>query len=255
MKKILLLCVLVCLVVGCSKKPVDPLVGYRDKTSTQLFNDGERALAKGSYSVAVKNFEALDAIYPFGPYAEQGQLDIIYAYYKDGDDASAMVAADRYTRLYPRGAHVDYAFYMRGIVGFNEGLSWLQKAVGVDPAPRDISTLQQSYAAFAMVVHQFPNSLYYSDSLTRMAYIRNLLARREVMIAEFYLEHQAYVAAANRATYVVQHFQGSPQVINALVVMVKAYRALDLEEMANKTYAILQTNYPNTKQFRDLSKT
>ncbi len=252
-KKVLICCLLGLLLVGCAKKDVDPYAAYRNATSDQLFNGGEKALAKKNYSVAVKEFEALDAIYPFGPYAEQGQLDIIYAYYKNDDADSAIAAADRYIRLYPRGAHVDYVYYMRGIVGFDQGLSWLQKMAGIDPAPRDISTLQQSFSSFATVVEQYPDSYYAADSVIRMAYIRNLLARREVMTAQFYLDHQAYIAAANRASYVVQHFEGSPQVENALVIMVKAYRALNLPQMADSTYAILQASYPQSKELRDLN--
>lgn len=252
-KKIVICCLVGLLLVGCAKKDVDPYANYRTKTSDDLFNGGEHALAKKNYSVAVKQFEALDAIYPFGPYAEQGQLDIIYAYYKNGDADSAIAAADRYVRLYPRGPHADYAYYMRGIVGFDQGLSWLQKLAKIDPAPRDSSTLQQSFASFATVVQQYPESPYAADSKIRMVYIRNLLARREVMIAQFYFDHQAYVAAANRASYVVQHFEGSPQVVKALVIMVKSYRALNLPQLADKTYAILQANYPQSKELRELS--
>lgn len=253
-KKILVsLLLVVVFLAGCTKKDVDPYLAYRNKTSDQLFNGGEKSLAKKDYRNAVKQLEALDAIYPFGPYAEQGQLDIIYAYYKNGDAASATAAADRYIRLYPRSPHIDYAYYMRGIVGFDQGLSWLQKLAGIDPAPRDISTMRESFSAFTTVVQQYPNSPYAADSLVRMAYIRNLLARREVMIAQFYLDHQAYVAAANRGAYVVQHFQGSPQVVKALEIMVEAYRELELPQLANSTYAILQANYPQSKELRDLS--
>lgn len=246
MKKLLLILMVGLILVGCSKKDVDPYAAYRNKTSDELFNGGEQALAKKNYSSAVKQFEALDAMYPFGPYAQQGQLDIIYAYYKNNDDDSAVAAADRYTRLYPQGPHTDYAYYMRGLDGFNQGLSWIQKLVGVDPAPRDISSMQQSFASFSTVVTQFPNSPYAPDSAIRMAYIRNLLARREVMTAKFYYDHHAYVAAANRASYVVQHFQGSPQVKDALVIMVDSYRELHLTQWANATNAILQANYPHS---------
>jgi outer membrane protein assembly factor BamD len=257
MKKILISLALGLLLIGlagCAKKDVDPYAIYRNKTSDELFNGGEKALAHKKYDIAVKQFEALDAIYPFGPHAQQGQLDIIYAYYMNDDEASSTVAADRYIRLYPRGRNVDYAYYMRGIVGFNQGLSWLQKMVGVDPAPRDISTIQQSFSSFDMVVTQFPDSYYAPDAMVRMTYIRNLLARREVMTAQFYFEHQAYVAAANRASYVVQHFEGSPQVVKALAVMVKSYRALRLTQMANNTYAILQASYPQSDELRELNK-
>lgn len=254
MKKIALIFILIALIAGCSKKNQDPYKSFRHQTSTAIFNGGERALANGDYSQAVKQFEALDAIYPFGPYAEQGQLDIIYAYYKNNDDPSALAAADRYIRLYPRGGNVDYAYYMRGIVGFTLGLSWLQKMVGTDPAPRDVSTLQQSFSSFATVVRLFPHSQYAPDSVLRMAYIRNLFARREIEIASFYMQKKAYVAAANRASYIVEHFEGSPEVVKALAIMVKAYRSMGLNKMADSTYAILRASYPNSPEVARLRR-
>lgn len=254
MRNLILIFALILFLAGCGNKNEDPYASFRKKPASVIFNGGEKALAKGDYSEAVEHFEALDAIYPFGPYAQQGQLDIIYAYYKNGDDGSALAAADRYIRLYPRGKNVDYAYYLRGIIGFTEGLSWLQKLAGTDPAPRDVSSLRHSFSSFATLVHEFPHSEYTPDSLLRMAYIRNLMARREVQIAGFYYEHDAFVAAANRASYVVEHFEGSPEVIKALAIMFKSYKALGLTQMANTTYDVLKTSYPNSSESQDLER-
>lgn len=255
MKKQLLLVSLLCaFLVGCSDTNKDPYADFRDQTSKAIFTEGEAFLADEHYGEAIKRFEALDAIYPFGPYARQGQLDIIYAYYKNDDEPSAVAAVNRYIHLYPRGPNTDYAYYMRGIMGFEEGLSWLQKKWGVDPAPRDVATIRQSFISFAAIVHSFPKSPYAKDSLVRMKYIRNIMARRELQIAEFYLQKRAYVAAANRASYVVQHFEGAPSVIGALAVMVKAYRALNLDEMAGSTYTVLQVSYPDAPETKALQK-
>ena len=242
-----------CFLTGCAGKDVDPYQAYRRKTSIELFSAGEKALAKKNYSEAIKNFEALDANYPFGPHTRQAQLNIIYAYYKSGDVSSVILAVDRYIRLYPEGPHVDYAYYMRGIIGFESGLSWVQKLATVNPASRDINSLQKSYRAFATIVDMFPQSYYLSDALMRMKYIRNLMAQHEIIIAQFYLQRRAYVAAANRATYVVQHYQDSPEVINGLMIMVKAYRALDLPKMADLSYRLLKVNYPNSPELRKLN--
>ncbi len=252
MKKILLLLLLVSMIVGCSDKDHDQFAAFRGHKAVDIYSKGEKALAEKNYDDAVKYFEALDALYPFGAYAQQGQLDIIYAYYMDNDIPSAIAASDRYVRLYPRGKHVDYAYYMRGVLGFSLGLSWLQKHVGVDPAPRDISSLQQSFSSFAILVQLYPNSPYAPDSLVRMAYIRNLMAKREVETAEFYMDRAAYVAAANRASYVVQHFNGSPQVAKALAIMVKAYTKLKLAKLAQSSYDVLQASYPNSREARRL---
>ena len=252
MKKLGLIFALILLLAGCGGEDKDPYASYRGETATIIFEGGEKDLAKDNYTDAIKQFEALDAIYPFGPYAQQGQLDVIYAYYKSGDDASAIAAADRYIRLYPRGKNADYAYYIRGIIGFSEGLSWLQKMAGVDPASRDVSKMQRSFVAFATLVHQFPHSRYRPDALRRLAYIRNLMARRQVNIADFYYRHRAYIAAANRASIVVQHFQGSSQMPNALGIMVKSYRSLGLKKMAKSMYRVLQVNYPDSSETHDL---
>lgn len=250
----LLLLLLPLWLVACSDTNKDEFAAYRHMTSQEIFNQGEKSLAKKNYSDAVKYFEALDAIYPFGPYARQGQLDVIYAYYMDNDEASALASADRYIRLYPRDRGVDYALYMKGLITFTEGLSWLQRWAGSDPAPRDITNLQHAFNAFAIIVSDFPSSIYYQDSLIRMAYIRNLLARRDVLIAQFYYEKRSYVASANRANEVVQHFQGSPYVIPALALMVKSYQALHLPDMANNSLKVLRANYPNAPELKDLKE-
>ena len=241
------------ILTGCAGKYIDPYQTYRGRDSVALFTAGERALAKKYYTEAIKNFEALDAIYPFSLHAQKAQLDIIYAYYKNKDITSAIAAADRYIRLYPRGFHIDYAYYMRGIINFSLGLSWIQQLAGVNLAPRDVSTLQKSYKDFATFVAMLPHSPYVPDALERMKYIQNLVAQREIMIAQFYLKQRAYVAAANRAAYVVKNFQGlSEEVIQGLVIMVQAYRALNLLKMADSSYRLLKIHYPNSPELQKL---
>jgi len=252
MKKIIALCFLVFLLAGCSGNK-DELKAYRHKTAAEIFHNGEMALAKKKYGKAVKALEALDAIYPFGPYAQQGQLDIIYAYYKNDDDPSAVAAADRYIRLYPRGKYVDYAFYMKGIISSTEGYTWLQKRFNVDPSSRSLTNQKQAFLAFNEIVTRYPRSRYATDSLLRMRYLRNIIAKHSLEVADFYYRHKAYVAAANRASFVVKHFNGTPAVVGALAMMVKSYRVLGLHKLANNSYRILQASYPDSKAFKRLS--
>jgi len=244
MKKIIFLLLFLCLVTACSGQK-DELAAYRHKTAATLFHDAEWALAKNKYTKASKTLEALDAIYPFGPYAQQGQLDIIYAYYKDADDPSAVAAADRYIRLYPRGPHVDYAHYMKGLISATEGYTWLQKGVGVDPASRNLTNQKQAFLAFSEIVTLYPKSRFAADALLRMRYLRNMIAKHSLEVADFYYNHRAYVAAANRASYVVNHFEGTPAVQGSLAMMVKSYRALGLHTLEHNTARILQANYPS----------
>ena len=256
MKKLLavLLIITSVILVGCAPKFEDPFKSYHGKTSQQIFDQGEAQLAKGDYDQATKSFEALDALYPFGPYAQQGQLDIIYAYYKNNDFAEASIAADRYIRLYPRGRDVDYAYYMKGRVLFEQGNPWLERRLGVDAAPRDLGAKRDAFAAFNQLVLFYPHSRYVPDSILHMRYLRNLFARHQILIAQFYYRRRAYVASANRAAYVLQHFQRTPQVIAALKIMIDSYQKLGLVKLANNTKSILQASYPKFYDYHYLYK-
>ncbi len=254
MRKLIFLLLFIALLAGCSKKPTDTYAKYRGLSSAKIFHQANQALASRKYDDAVKWYEALDAIYPFGPYAQQGQLEIIYAYYKDGDQPSAMAAADRYTRLYPTGRHVDYAYYMKGLIAYNLGLTWLQRRFGTDPAPRDLSTKKEAFQAFAKLARFYPNSIYTPDAILHMRAIRNIIARKNVLVADYYMERKAYVAAANRASFVIAHFDGSPQVIPALTIMVKAYRRLGLNQLADNTMKIFAASYPDARQLKKLQR-
>jgi len=232
---------------GCSSAITDPAIIYKDQSAEEIYRGAEINLAKRRYSTAVQQFEALDALYPFSQYSEQAQLDSIYAYYKNDDMPSTAAAADRYIRLYPRSEHVDYAYYMKGIADFEQDRGWLQRFVSTDLSKRDPGTTLQAFDDFSQLVRLFPNSVYAPDARQRMVYLRNLFANHELHIAQYYFARGAYVAAANRANYIVQHFDGTPQVEGALVIMVKSYRELGLEESANKALRVLQLNYPKNK--------
>lgn len=251
MKNIRIILILVSvLLASCAPTTLESQ--YRGMTSEQIYLKGQQAMLKHRYDKATKYFEGLESLYPFGPYAQQGQMDLIYAYYKNDDAASAEAAADRYIHLYPQAADVDYAYYMKGLVNFERGRSWLQRSFNVDPAENDLTYMNQSFIDFGLLLQHFPNSKYAADAQKRMLYTRNLLADSELEKAQFYFRHKAYVAAINRASFIVQHYQGAPEVIDALVIMVKANRAMGLDKPANDALRVLQLNYPNAPQLRKL---
>lgn len=252
MKKLILLVVLGLLVAGCSEKK-DQFAGYRHQTAAQIYNGAHTALLKKHYTDAVDGFEALDAIYPFGPYAQAAQLQIIYAYYKSGDLPSSVTAADRYVRLYPRGKNIAYAYYMRGVISQSQGYSWMQRKFGVDPAWRDLTDPKQAFFSFSEVVTLYPHSPYAADSILRMRYLRNVIAEHSLELARYYYRQKAYVAAANRASYIVKHFNGTLATPDALAIMVKSYRKLHLLKMAHSSYLILQASYPHSKAYRKVA--
>jgi len=223
---------------GCAT-PTDRLARYRHQPANTIFTSGEHALVKHHYQAAATDFEGLEATYPFNKHTEQGQLDIIYAYYKSDDMPSALAAAEHYIHLYPRSPHVDYAYYMKGLLNFLSGGNWLQNVLSINMAQRDLDYMRHAFIAFNELIILFPHSPYAIDAHLHMLYIRNLLADYELQIALFYLQRKAYLAAVNRASYVVQHYEGAPQVMDALKLMIKAYRALGEIKLADETTTVL----------------
>lgn len=242
---------LLTLLSGCAnnKNPVsaayDPAL--EKYNAEQLLTLGEKSIAKGQSKEAIKYLHSLDVKFPFSPYARQGMLDTIYAEYNQENLGATLAAADRYIRVYPRGPEVEYAYYMKGLVNMGKGRDPVYRKLGVDPALRDLSHINQAFTDFTTIVRFFPESAYARDAKARLVYLRNLLARHELLVGEFYYDKKAYIGAANRAANVVEHYQGAPQVEDALVLMVKSYRAIGEEALANNALRMLNLNYPNRK--------
>lgn len=240
-KFILLLAIITLISTGCSHAPTG-IEGFKNKSAEEIYTQGETAMKSKSYKLAISHFEALDALYPFSKYAENSQLHIIYAYYGSSDLASAIAAADRYIHLYPRSERVDYAYYMKGIMKMQRDKSWVHTTFPIDPGKRDLASIRESFQDFNDLTRFYPRSQYASDARKRMLYIRNLLAKHEMDVATFYFKREAYVAAANRASGVVQHFQGSAQVRPALELMAEAYDRMGKPELAAQARHVLQYN-------------
>lgn len=245
-KKLLICFCSLLLLMGCSRRQFTP-EEFQKYSAKQILAGGEEALEKGDYHAAVKYFEAIDALYPFEPEAQQSQRNIIFAYYKSDDFASALAAANRYIRLYPEGKNTDYAYYMKGVVNFDKDRGVLQKLYPRKQEYLDVSGLKEAFASFKELLKVFPNSVYAKDGEKRMYYIRNLLAENELYIADFYLQRKAYVAASNRASYILKHFKGSPQIKDALKIMIESYQALGLKKQSQDAVRIFRLNYPNEK--------
>lgn len=233
------------ILAACNTVP-DPSEQFKGQTAAQIYFGGEQALAKGSYTTAKTHFEGLDALYPFSDYSQQAQLDIIYAYFQSGDEASSAAAAERYIHLYPRSAHVDYAYYMKGVADFEQDRGWEQRYFPTPLPELDPGTARTAYDDFNSLITLFPSSVYAADARLHMIYLRNLFAAYELNVAHFYIIHHAYVAAINRANYVLENFNGTPSQRGALIVLVQSYTALNMPEMAQQANNVLQYNYPGT---------
>lgn len=228
---------------GCSMFGKKPDV-TRNWSAERLYLEAHKSMNDYDFTKAIGYYEKLETRYPFGVLATQAQLEQAYAYYKSDQPASALATLDRFTRLNPESPEVAYALYLKGLVNFNQGRSFIERFLPIDDSERDPTNLRQAFQDFAELLRRFPHSKYSADARQRMIYLRNVLARHEFNIAKFYYRRKAYVAAANRARYLVRFYSDTPSVPDALVLMVQSYRALGLTGPAADALAVLKANYP-----------
>lgn len=239
----LLPCVLALGIVACSSTQEDRILAFQNQSSQQIFRNGEVELAKKNYHEAIRHFEALEILYPYGPYSEQAQIDLIYAYYQNDDYPAAAAAAERFIHLYPRSRFVDYAYYMKGMSQFEQDRGWLQRLFPIDVSQRDPGVAKQSFQSFSDLLRLYPNSRYAPDARQRMIYLKDLFAKHDLRVGEYYMRRGAYVAAVNRANYIIEHYQGADVMPNALELAVRAYQKLRLAGPANNTLQVLKLNF------------
>jgi len=232
------------LATGCAKlfKPKT-----ENWTAEQFYDEAKEKLEDKKWEDAIKFFQQLEARYPYGNYAEQAQLEIAYAYYKNNDTAQALASADRFIRLHPTHPSVDYAYYLKGLANFAENKTITDKLLGgKDFSDRDPKAAVTSYQAFDQLITRFPDSRYYNDSIVRMKKLSGYLARHDLYVAEYYLRRGANVAVVNRCKYVLENHQNAGAVENALGLMMVAYDRMGMSELAVDTKRILELNYPGS---------
>jgi outer membrane protein assembly factor BamD len=220
-----------------------------ESTEKQLYDRAQSQLRSRNYDRAIQVLQLIEQQFPFGRYAEQAQLELIYARYMMNKTDEARAAADRFIRLHPNHPNVDYAYYMQGLASFNQNRSLIQRFAAVNPADRDMTSIRQAFSDFSLLVNRFPDSTYAPDARQRMIYLRNLLAEHEVRVANYYMRRGGYVAAANRARNVVQHYSESLATDAALAILVEANWRLGLDGAAQDALQILAMNYPNHPGF------
>ncbi len=235
---------------ACATK-TGPAEAYKGETPKQIFQAGELDMQKGDYSEAIKRFEALDVQYPLERETELAEVQLVYAYYRKEEYPMAVAAADRFTRLHPMSQYTDYVYFIQGLSEFYQNQGVLDRAFSVDLAKRDLVPMKKAFFDFSAIVDRFPNGRYAPVAYQYMIYLRNIMAKHQVQLAQFYYDRKAFVAAVNRANGVLQHYEGSPSVPPALVVMVKSYRELGLKREETDTMALLQYNYPNSSYVRE----
>jgi outer membrane protein assembly factor BamD len=237
--------VLVLALAGCSifsrDRKGDPL---DTMPVEQLYDRGVNALDSGNFDMAARTFQRLVARFPFGPYTEQAQLNLAYAQFKDEKPEDAYSTINRFIKTYPTHRHVDYAYYLRGLINFDRSGGFLERHVGLDMATRDQSNVRQSFDDFGALVNRYPQSRYAADARQRMVHLRNMMARSDLGIALYYLKRGAYVAASNRAKDIIETYPQSPQAADALAVMMLSYAQLGQEKLSGDARRVLELNYP-----------
>lgn len=236
------------LLVGCAsngtqeEEEADEFAGVSE---SELYEESREALERGSYTTAITQLEALDTRFPFGDRAEQAQLELIYAYYETDDWEATRAAASRFIRLHPSHPQADYALYMRGLASWQAGRFSLERLRVIDISKRDLGASRDAYNDFRELIRLYPDSEYAPDAEQRLIYLRNILARHELHVADFYLRKGAYLAAVERGRWVVENYPRSQATSDALAVMVEGYLGLEMRDRARETLEVLIENTPN----------
>lgn len=208
-----------------------------------LYRQAKEKLDQGSYSRAIELYQTLESRYPFGRYGAQVLLDLAYAQYKQGDAESALATIDRFFKLYPAHQRLDYAYYLRGLIHTSQRMGFVERYFPIDLTRRDVSPLAEAYQDFSTLLEKFPNSEYRQDAEQRKLALFHWMARHELHVARFYFQRQAYLAAANRAAYIVENYPGTGAVPWALKIMADAYRQLGMTELAERAEKIYALNF------------
>ncbi|WP_266168443.1 outer membrane protein assembly factor BamD [Dyella subtropica] len=236
-----------CSLFGHKKDTIDTL------PVDKLYANAHNSMEHADYAASAKAYQRLIARFPSGDYNEQAQLDLAYSQYKDNLPDDAYSTINRFIKTYPTHKHVDYAYYLRGLINFDRTGGFIERIVqrSESQARRDQGYNLQAFDDFSELTRRFPDSAYSADARQRMIYLRNVLAQYEVNVAEFYLRNKAYVASADRAQYVIEHYQQAPQTGDALAILTRSYIGLEQPKLAEQTRQVLALNYPNHPYLTD----
>ncbi|NQY50087.1 MAG: outer membrane protein assembly factor BamD [Colwellia sp.] len=245
----IILTVLALTLTGCSSSD-DDIEKVPDKSAQSLFVDARTALDNGLYQKAIQILGAIDSRFPFGPISHQVQLDLIYAYYKSGNAGQGIALTDRFLRLNPNNSNVDYVYYMRALINISTEENLFQDLAGIDRTDRDPEASRSAFKDFKSIVTDYPDSKYAADARKRMIAIKSRLAQYEIAVAKYYIKREAYASAANRGRYIVEYFAPSPEIEQALEIMIESYDKLALTDLKKNAMQVLAANYPNNRLVR-----
>jgi outer membrane protein assembly factor BamD len=233
-------------VSACSMLPekVDETAGW---SVSKLYSEAREEMSGARYERAIMLFGKLEAGYPFGTFAQQAQMEIAYAYYKSNDQAQALAAVERFIKLHPNHPNVDYMYYLRGLVNFNDQIGFLNFMYEQDPTERDPKATREAFASFKQLVETFPNSQYTPDGIERMNYLINAMAQYEVHVARYYYRRGAYLASVNRAQGAISDYRDAPATEEALYLMTLGYGRLGKPALRDDAMRVFMKNYPSSR--------
>lgn len=228
---------------SCGLLP-DKIDKTSDWSASKIYSEAKSAMNDGDYTQAIEYYDLVLARFPFGKYAQQSQIDIAYAHYKGSEPDAALASLDNFIKTNPRHPHVDYAYYMKGLVNFTRGDSFITRFIPQDPSQRDPGAAREAFFDFETLTKRHPDSKYAEDARMRMLYLRNNLAQHEVNVARYYMKRGAFLAAANRAQYAIERFDKAPAIHDAIGILFRAYEALGMDELAENAHRVMELNYP-----------
>ena len=233
--------VLPLMLIGCGSTPTE---AETNQSVEKLYAQAKDEAALGNYDKAAKLFEKLEGRAAGTLVGQQAQLERAWALYRGGEKADALTAINRYIKNNPSSPALDYAYYLRGLINFGREEGLLERYVGLDMTQRDQAYVRQSFDDFAALIKRHPDSRYAPDARQRMIYLREGMAQADLNVALFYLRQGAYVASSNRAKHILETYDQTRQTGDALAVLVKSYRALGQEKLADDSERVLKLNYP-----------
>ena len=233
--------------LGACANADDETVGW---DAQRLYGESKDAMGNKDWPRAIRYLEKLEARYPYGRFAQQAQLEIAYCHWKDGERGSASAAVDRFIKMYPNHPSADYAWYLKGLINFNDNYGMFSTMATPDMSDRDPRSTRESFTAFREVVTRYPDSRYTADAMARMRYLVNALASYEVHVARYYMKRGAYLAAANRAQYAISNYTQAPALEEAVFMLVLAYDRLGMNELRDAADRVMRTNFPESRYLK-----
>ncbi|HSG22707.1 MAG TPA: outer membrane protein assembly factor BamD [Azonexus sp.] len=238
------------LISGCSSlnDKQDETAGW---SASKLYSEAKDAQADGTYDKAAKYLEKLESRFPYGRFAQQAQLELGYVFWKANEPGSALAACDRFIKLHPNHPAVDYAYYLKGLINFNEDLGLVGYISSQDPTERDPVAARESFDAFKELITRFPNSKYAPDATLRLKYLVNAMSSQEVNVAYYYFKRGAYIAAANRAQYAIKTYPETPAIEEAMFILLSAYDKMGMNDLRDDADRVMRKNFPNSRFYKD----